>query len=164
MNSLSLSSAIVFGIILAGPVTRQAIGQQRTDDWLMELRERVAGDMRSGDYARAIDGLQSLIASSPDEVSLHLRLGDARFMNGQVAQAVASYDRAIELQPDAGPGCWQRGLALYYTNQFQAGREQFEAHQTVNRRDVENAVWHMLCVAQDRRRGKSPRAADPHCR
>jgi lipoprotein NlpI len=30
---------------------------------------------------------------------------------------------------------------------FKEGRVQFEAHQNVNRNDVENAAWHFLCVA-----------------
>jgi lipoprotein NlpI len=31
---------------------------------------------------------------------------------------------------------------------FEEGRKQFELHQTVNPNDVENAVWHFLCVAR----------------
>jgi lipoprotein NlpI len=43
---------------------------------------------------------------------------------------------------------WQRGIAYYYAGRYEDGRKQFELHQTVNPHDVENAVWHFLCVAK----------------
>ena len=57
-------------------------------------------------------------------------------------------DRAIALAPETAPELWQRGLVLYYAGKFAEGRKQFELHQTVNPRDVENAAWHFLCVAK----------------
>lgn len=63
-------------------------------------------------------------------------------------ESVAAFDRLIKLQPDARPALWQRGLALYHAGMFKEGREQFEAHQTVNPNDVENAAWHFICVAR----------------
>jgi len=52
------------------------------------------------------------------------------------------------LLPFQVPQHWQRGIAYYYAGRFEAGRKQFELHQTVNPNDVENAVWHFLCVAR----------------
>ena len=63
-------------------------------------------------------------------------------------ESVEAFDRLIKLQPDAKPGLWQRGLALYHADKFKEGREQFEVHQTVNPNDVENAAWHFICVAK----------------
>ena len=63
-------------------------------------------------------------------------------------ESVDAFDRLIKLQPDAKPGLWQRGLALYHADKFKEGREQFEVHQTVNPNDVENAAWHFICVAK----------------
>ena len=63
-------------------------------------------------------------------------------------KCIAHFDRVIELNPRAEPGHWQRGLALYYADEFERGRKQFEVHQTVNTNDVENAAWHFLCVAR----------------
>lgn len=76
------------------------------------------------------------------------REGVQAFFNAQPQEAVAAFDRLIELTPEVKPQLWQRGLALYYTGDFKAGREQFEVHQTVNTADVENAAWHFLCVAR----------------
>ncbi|HEY1080913.1 MAG TPA: hypothetical protein VGE29_01540 [Prosthecobacter sp.] len=76
------------------------------------------------------------------------REGVQAFFNAQPKEAVAAFDKLIELTPEVKPQLWQRGLALYYTGDFEAGREQFEVHQTVNTADVENAAWHFLCVAR----------------
>ena len=50
--------------------------------------------------------------------------------------------------PRQDPHHWQRGISYYYADEFKKGYEQFERHQTVNSNDVENAVWHFLCLAR----------------
>ncbi len=141
---LTLIGALTAILTLADSVVAQqpAVGQRD------RMEDKASAALGTGDYSAAIAELQSLTRLNPDNVQYHFALGEARFMAGQVSDAVASFDRAIELMPELGPRCWQRGLALYYAGQFEAGRKQFESHQTVNRQDVENAVWHMLCVAR----------------
>jgi len=70
------------------------------------------------------------------------------FRAGRLAESAAGFDRFAELRPDYAPQLWQRGIALYYVGRYQDCREQFESHRTVNPNDVENAVWHFLCVAR----------------
>jgi lipoprotein NlpI len=79
----------------------------------------------------------------------------ADFRAGRIAASIEGFDRVAQLQPDAAPHLWQRGIALYYAGRFQDCRAQFETHRTVNPNDVENAAWHFLCVA----RAESPQAA-----
>jgi len=74
--------------------------------------------------------------------------GLEHFKLGHINEAIADFDRFISLRPAAAPYHWQRGIAYYYANRFEEGRKQFELHQTVNSNDVENAVWHFLCVAR----------------
>jgi lipoprotein NlpI len=69
-------------------------------------------------------------------------------MTGQPRKAVADFDRYLASNPAREPYHWQRGIAHYYAEMFEAGRRQFESHQQVNSNDVENAVWHFLCVAR----------------
>jgi len=76
------------------------------------------------------------------------REGVAAFYDANPKESVAAFDKLIELAPEAKPQLWQRGLSLYYTGDYKAGREQFEVHQTVNTTDVENAAWHFICVAR----------------
>jgi lipoprotein NlpI len=63
-------------------------------------------------------------------------------------ESARTFDRLLAAVPGAEPELWQRGLALYYAERFQDGREQFERHRTVNPDDVENPAWHFLCVAR----------------
>ena len=74
--------------------------------------------------------------------------GIEHFFAGRMEEAVADWDRVIAAMPAQGPRHWQRGLALYYLGEFEKGVAQFESHQAVNSNDVENAVWHFLCVAK----------------
>jgi lipoprotein NlpI len=71
-----------------------------------------------------------------------------RFKQGQLVEALEDFDRANELNPQLVPYNWQRGIALYYGKRYADGRKQFEVHRSVNPNDVENAVWHFLCVAR----------------
>ena len=72
---------------------------------------------------------------------LHLTLGNP-------GASVADFDRALEINPGQRPHHWQRGISCYYAEKYEEGRRQFELHQTVNSQDVENAVWHFLCVSR----------------
>lgn len=74
--------------------------------------------------------------------------GWEEFRLGQVEKAVSDFDKYIALEPRQEPYHWQRGIALYYVKRYSDGRKQFESHQTVNPNDVENGVWHFLCVAR----------------
>ena len=72
----------------------------------------------------------------------------ADFEAGRVTESAAGFDALVKLVPSAAPELWQRGIALYYAGRYQDCRAQFESHRTVNPNDVENAVWHFLCVAR----------------
>ena len=80
----------------------------------------------------------------------------ADFERGQIDAAADGFDQVAELLPQQAPHLWQRGIALYYAERYADCREQFESHRSVNPNDVENAVWHFLCVA----RAESPAAAE----
>ena len=84
-------------------------------------------------------------AASSNEL---FREGVDAFYEAKPKESVAAFDKLITMVPDSKPQLWQRGLSLYYTGDFRAGREQFETHQTVNKADVENAAWHFICVAR----------------
>ena len=91
----------------------------------------------------------SVSAGQPRQVaSDHVASGMQRFRDNQVAESIAEFDRAIQLDPRIAPRLWQRGISLYYSGLYEKGRRQFESHQTVNPNDVENAAWHFVCVAR----------------
>jgi lipoprotein NlpI len=74
--------------------------------------------------------------------------GNEHFFAGHFQKAIADYDTYLAAFPQRAPYHWQRGLALYYAKEYDEGVAQFESHQKVNRHDVENAVWHFICVVR----------------
>eukprot|EP00873_Tetraselmis_striata_P011117 jgi/Tetstr1/431381/TSEL_021072.t1 len=74
--------------------------------------------------------------------------GQERFQKGEVMASVRDFDAALELQPSLKPYLWQRGLSLYYADQFQEGLEQFTSDVAVNPNDTEEAIWAFLCEAR----------------
>jgi lipoprotein NlpI len=76
------------------------------------------------------------------------RRGKEHFAAGRVKEAVADYDKAIELEPALAPHHWKRGIALYLAGRYEDCARQFELHRTVNPEDAENAMWHAACVAR----------------
>ena len=83
------------------------------------------------------------------------------FERGRVVESAAGFDNLIKLVPDSAPQLWQRGIALYYAGRYKDCRAQFELHRTVNPNDVENAVWHFLCVARQESPDKAKSALLP---
>jgi tetratricopeptide (TPR) repeat protein len=88
----------------------------------------------------------SLSAQGPQTL---LNRGVAEFEQGRFAASAATFDELAKMMPDSAPDLWQRGIALYYAGRYADCRRQFESHRTVNPDDVENAVWHFLCVARE---------------
>ncbi len=84
-----------------------------------------------------------------------------QFEKGQFAESAKTFDELAKLIPDEAPQLWQRGIALYYAGRFADCRRQFESHRTVNPDDVENAVWHFLCVARSETPEKAKAALLP---
>ncbi|MCH2180769.1 MAG: hypothetical protein MK108_02070 [Mariniblastus sp.] len=110
-----------------------------------EPERQAVSKFEQGNYTETIEQAQKILKQKPDSLNALMLIGEASFMKGDVHQSIESFDRMIELNPQLEPRLWQRGLALYYADRFQDGKEQFETHQTYNRQDVENAVWHLLC-------------------
>ena len=79
----------------------------------------------------------------------------ATFEKGRFVESATAFDELAKAVPDQAPQLWQRGIALLFAGRYDDCRRQFESHRTVNPDDVENAVWHFLCVA----RGESPAKA-----
>ncbi len=99
-------------------------------------------------YEEAIRFASEVVKREPKDARHHLALANIYFMSAQMKLAVQEYDRTMQLAPPLAPHLWQRGLALYFAQEYELGVRQFEKHQTVNSQDVENAVWHMLCAAK----------------
>jgi lipoprotein NlpI len=114
----------------------------------MLLRQASLHESR-GDYEAAIAGYDRAIQADPGDWQLHLLRGSARFKAGRIAGSIEDFDRVVVLEPSQEPYLWQRGISYYYAGRYAECRSQFESHRLVNANDVENAVWHLLCVAAE---------------
>ena len=121
--------------------------QKHPDDTtLLTLRGRIHEE--ENQHAKAEADYTTILKKEPNSSGLYHRRGVVRFFQLKFDVSLADFDKFIEMVPGQEPYHWQRGLVHYYAGKYKAGRKQFEVHQTVNTQDVENAVWHYLCVAK----------------
>lgn len=101
------------------------------------------------DWQRALADFDALVKQSPQDVALRQRRGSCRFRAGRVKESIVDFDRAIALDPAMERKHWQRGISYYLDGQYLPGAKQFELYQTYYGADVENVVWHMICLARN---------------
>ena len=103
------------------------------------------------EYDKSIAAYTKALALKPPAAivtDLHQERGEAYFKAAKIKESIADFDAYLKDVPRQDPHHWQRGISYYYADEFKKGYEQFERHQTVNSNDVENAVWHFLCLAR----------------
>ena len=90
--------------------------------------------------------VQLLTQSITDEatVEAYSRRGDAYFFLGQFPEALADYEKMVELNADLGAAHWRRGIARFYTEKYSAAASQFEEYHTFDNVDRENGIWRYL--------------------
>ncbi len=135
---LSASSALP---TLAATQTLRAQPPEGSVDYAVSLED-------SGRLKQALAAYDAVLAGQRGDAVVLARRGGVHFKLGDNKAALRDFDRAVELEPRLGPQLWQRGLSLYYAERWDDCITQFVSHRTVNPDDVENAVWHFLCVAR----------------
>lgn len=99
-------------------------------------------------YEKAVADYDQVLKRDQNAKTIYQLRGVAHFKLAHIEQSIADFDHFIQLTPSQAAHHWQRGISYYYAGRYEEGRKQFELHQTVNPNDVENAVWHFLCVAR----------------
>jgi lipoprotein NlpI len=94
-----------------------------------------------GDYSKCVDLM-------PKVAEVWNVRGAVYFKLAKFDQSLADFDKYLELRPAEKNGHWMRGITCYYAGKFDEGKKQFEGYEKVDTNDVENAVWHFLCVAR----------------
>lgn len=134
-------------------LAKKAIESDPKNPHAYEVRGRMFDAMKQFDKAVAdYDEVLKLNAKAKQIFQLR---GAANFKLGRIQQSISDFDRFVQFDPAQAPHHWQRGISYYYAGRYNEGRRQFELHQSVNPNDVENAVWHYLCVA----RAENPKKA-----
>jgi lipoprotein NlpI len=108
------------------------------------------GTFREGlnKHDEAIADFSKCVELDPRHADAYNHRGSEQFKRGKIAESLADFDRFLKLKPQEFPGHWKRGITLYYLGRYDEGRKQFEGYEKVDTNDVENAVWHFLCVAR----------------
>jgi lipoprotein NlpI len=96
----------------------------------------------------AIADFTNAISRDPRAAEAYNRRGAEHFKLGHISESIADFDKYLELRPERTPEHWQRGISYYYAGRFEDGWKQFKAYEKVSTNDVENAVWHYLCLAR----------------
>ncbi len=100
------------------------------------------------DYKAAIDAFNGALKLDPERGRLYDRRGDQYFKLGEFNKAIDDYDAFLRREPRHARSHWRRGIAYYYAGEYDKGRLQFRGYQKFDSNDVENAVWHYLCIAR----------------
>ncbi|KAL4448342.1 hypothetical protein ABPG75_005561 [Micractinium tetrahymenae] len=96
----------------------------------------------------AAGGVVAMAASAAADPNALVRSGMNKFRQNDVEGSLADFDAALAARPAIRPYLWQRGLTLYYLQQYQEGAQQFRDDVAVNPNDTEESIWAFLCEAQ----------------
>ncbi len=139
--------------------TEQIVARARSSGqpvWTLYASNEGHGFTRreNADYQDAVSAVfleRHLLAkpSGDDGALLHRRAVEC-FKLGQFKESAADFDRSVAAggRTHSADECWERGLARYYTGDFEGGRMQFEGYHRVGPLDIENGLWLFLCVAE----------------
>ena len=77
-----------------------------------------------------------------------VRAGMAAFVQGDVTTSLLRFDEAAAADATKRPLLWQRGLSLFYQEQYALGAEQFRLDVAANPNDTEESIWALICEAR----------------
>jgi len=109
-----------------------------------------AGADDQGEGSALEESLKSFDNLDPESPSpRHHQRAEILFRLGRFSASVVDYSVAARGgEPHDEDSCWERGLAQYYAGDFAGGVAQFAHYHTVGGTDVENGLWHFLCLAE----------------
>ncbi|HEY1173285.1 MAG TPA: tetratricopeptide repeat protein [Verrucomicrobiae bacterium] len=99
-------------------------------------------------YDRALTDYSELIKQGKRTTELYQKRGEINLRLGNFKESVADFDEYLKRVPSQVPQHWQRGISHYYAGMYAEGAKQFEDHRTVNPNDVENSVFHYICLVK----------------
>jgi len=90
-----------------------------------------------------------------------VQAGMRSFSKGDLGTSVEYFDEAKNKMPDLENYLWQRGLSLYYMNEYDKCADQFKRDVIINKDDTEEAVWNLACKTQSNyEQGKGEKSLD----
>jgi tetratricopeptide (TPR) repeat protein len=104
-------------------------------------------DPATAQFEKDLKALDQKMADGKPTVQDYSRRGDLRFFLGRFEEAVADYEKMIELEKDYADTHWRLGIAYYFAGEFKKSAELFERYHAHDNVDRETALWHMLALA-----------------
>ncbi|MBW3542509.1 MAG: hypothetical protein KY476_19780 [Planctomycetes bacterium] len=95
-------------------------------------------------YASIAEEATNRLKERPRDVALFSRRGDAYFFLGRFKDAVADYERMVELDASLAAEHWRRGIAYFYAGRHKDAARQFELYHSYDDVDRENGIWRYL--------------------
>ncbi len=120
------------------------MGIEQDSGWTSEIDKAFL----AGQPEKAIELATRVVTANPGTANVYMVRGMTYFRAGKIDESIQDFRKANELEPDSAPYNWQLGISLYYAKKYEEGQKQFESHKDVNPNDVENSVWHFLCLAK----------------
>jgi lipoprotein NlpI len=124
----------------------KAINADRKDARGCFLRGEMYENLRKNDEALA--DFNECIKRDAKHIDAYNHRGSVQYCRGKLSEALADFDTFLKLKPSAYPIHWKRGIALYELGKYDEGAKQFQAYEKISTDDVENGVWHFLCLAR----------------
>jgi lipoprotein NlpI len=143
-SALTAFGADDFKTALALTDKALALAPKRADAWLL----RGSCHDNLGNFTAAVCDFTHCLEIDPKKAMAWQHRGAAHFKLGKIDESIHDFDAYLQLRPDQTPHHWQRGISYYYAGRFDEGRDQFKGYEDVDANDVENAVWHYMCVAR----------------
>jgi lipoprotein NlpI len=126
----------------------------KTAEQLIAVRPAFGHEARAfvrsaeGKFTDAIADFTKALELDPKLTDTHRWRGRDYFKIGRFDEAVADFDRVAKAVPEREAGLWERGLAYYYAGRYADAVRQFTSYGKVDRRDIENGLWHFLSSAK----------------
>ena len=136
LRSLTLILAVVMSL------NCQAQGSEPADEEDPLSPERVVELTKS--FEKTLVESARIVRENPGSVGGYSQRGDACFFLGRFDEAVADYDKMIDLDESGRTSHWRRGIALFYAKRFKDAAEQFENYHSFDQIDRENGIWRYL--------------------
>lgn len=131
---LRILTTIVFALCCS------AIGAQENESPLSAAR---TAELEQS-FQKSLDEASARITANPKALNDYSQRGDAYFFLGRFPEAVADYDKMINLDATQDTSHWRRGIALFYAGRYKDAAAQFERYHSFDQVDRENGIWRYL--------------------
>ena len=84
------------------------------------------------------------IGETPKNLPAYSARGDRLFFRGKFAEAVADFEKMVELDHTLAESHWRRGIAWFYAGQYDNAAHQFKIYHSFDNIDRENGIWRYL--------------------